>query len=374
MVEGHAFPEIRDGRFTVPDGRRGVEDGEDPVGGDQSLLYQGIRLGNGLGRFQDPPVKHDINDELRPSHAEVAVIVEPAAVEQDGSRDADAQHFRYRRGQFLPVADLAEDPPVPLVVPVEAVFDVVAGAESLDDARARNGLVEMAQEAAHEALRLDRTGAQAPGDAAHDEGRHRQGDQRNQRQLRRHVDEHRQKADHQQRFPEKGVETAGDAALHFSHVVGYAGKHVPLALVGEPAYGQRQDLVEKRRPQILHQPGLHPDQDPLRQVAADIGQQARSHQGDADEKQSPDDAPVADDRRKHPAEKPGHIVEAPGELGPGQRGSRRRFFKKHRQQRTEQAVVHHAEHDGKDRQQDVAGHAAANGPRIRQNAFECLPR
>ena len=93
MVESDSFPESVDPLLTIRDGLRCVEDSEDPVGRHQALLHQRVLLGDRLGRLQHPPLEHDIDDELRPGHAQIPVEIEPAAIEEDGGRDADPQEF-----------------------------------------------------------------------------------------------------------------------------------------------------------------------------------------------------------------------------------------------------------------------------------------
>ena len=131
---------------------------------------------------------------------------------------------------------------MPLVDLLETVFHIGFRPESLDDARTRNRLLELAEDAPQQALRLNRVGAEPARDARDDEGRHRQGDERDERQPRRHIEKHQQEAQHQDRFTQEHVEAARHGVLHLRHVVRQAGKHVALAAGGKPAHRKRSHL------------------------------------------------------------------------------------------------------------------------------------
>ena len=191
----------------------------------------------------------------------------------------------------------------------------------------------MTQDASHQPLRLDTAGAQLAGNARHDESRDGQGNERHQRQLRRHIDQHRQETDHQQGLTQEHMETPRNGTLHLRHIVRNARKHVAFAAGGKPAHRQRKDLGKERTPDILHQPGLHAHNDALRQVAAHVGKQARPHDSPAYQQKAPDNSSVADDRRQQPAEPLRHEVDGRRKVGSGHGGRRFLVVEEHRQQR-----------------------------------------
>ena len=228
----------------------------------------------------------------------------------------------------------------------------------------------MAHDAAHEALRLHRTGAQGTGQPRHQERRDRQGHQRHERQARRHVDQHGQETQHQQRLAEKDMETARHGVLHLRHVVRDAGEHVALPALAEPAHRQRGDLCEEVAADVLHHAGFQTHHDALREIAADVRQQAGQDDGAADEEQAADHAAVADDGGQQPAETICEIGQRPGERRPPAGRGCRLVVEEHGQERSQQAIVDHAEHHGQDGEQQVSGPVAAQGLCIGKDAAE----
>ena len=370
MVESDLPPEFLHGPRTVFNSHGRIENAEDAFGRNQSLLQGRIRLGERLARFQYLPVEHDIDDELLPGHPQVAAIVEPAAIEQNGGGNADAQKFRHGRSHLLAVANLPDDLAMPLVVLVERLFHIAPGRKGLDDARAGDGFFKVAHDTAHQALRLHAPGAQGAGQTGNQESRYGQRHQRDQRKARRHIEQHGQETERQQRLPEKHVETPRHGILDFVHVVGDAGQDVALPSLGEPAHRQRGDLAKKVMSDVLHRPGLQAHHDALRQVAAQVGQKAAQDDRTAYQQQAADHPAVGNDGGKQPAEPVCHVVDRQCKIRLGYGCRRRLIVEEHRQQRAQQRIIDHAEDHRQQRQQQVAGNLPAIRPGKRQNTVK----
>ena len=231
----------------------------------------------------------------------------------------------------------------------------------------------MAEDASHQALRLDASGPQPSGNPGNDQGGERQRDERDQRQTRGHIEEHRQESHHQQRLAEEDMETACDAVLDLRDVVRDAREDIALAGIPVAAHGHRGNLVEKLLAQVAHHARLEADQDALREVAAEIGQEAGRHQQPADQQQPAQRTAGADGIGQQPG-KPGlHPIEGKSEFR-ACRGRNGFVFKEYGQKRTEQRIVRDPEEDREDREQQVRRPVAAVGLPVPEYALEGIHR
>ena len=232
-----------DGVGGFADGVYGVENFVHTFHRSHAFRYAVRGFGEVLQRLDDAVEDDHVEDERGGIDGGVVGEDECAAVPEDEHDECGAEELAHGVGRRLAYGHTVRGVAEVVCGAVEAARHLLFGAESLDDAHAAERFLKLCHGVAPLVLGVEALVLEFAAYASHHpshEGEHHDGEYR---ELPRGVDEHPEVADEEDGVLYEHVERTGDGVFYLVYVAAHAGYDVALALIGEEAEGERENLV-----------------------------------------------------------------------------------------------------------------------------------
>ena len=234
------------------------------VFGHENLVYTlhaGQTLWNGIAGFGeflqriDEAIKHhQVEDEGRSCDGAVVIQNQGASKPQDNHNQYGTQEFTHRVSHLLAGIYSVDGFSVLVVGVCKSLVHLVLGIERLDDAQSAQSFFQLCHEVTPLVLCHQRFAFQHSAYSSHNPTHEREYGNGEEGQFPAGRNQGTEVEDNQYRILEEHVQRSHDAVFYFVHVTTHAGHDVTLALFGEEAQWQRQDLVVEGNADIAYHP------------------------------------------------------------------------------------------------------------------------